>query len=253
MNRSVEYCCLAPLNLYDFPDCETLATQAATGRHLRILSLPTREVPALQVRLCEDDYPGWLHPEDAAQLATTEFYTPMEFSEMEIRDRIPEVIQFAREAMAHHEYYLWGGTVPPNYDCSGLIQAAFASVGVWLPRDAYLQEAFTMPISLEVLKPGDLVFFGTIRKATHVALYLGKNRYIHSSGREIGRNGIGIDRLSKKGGAVSRNYLRIVRGGGRVTRSYMPGDLLNLQPRRRVRRSKPSSPSPQQPQSQSSP
>lgn len=232
LHRSMEYCSLANLNLYDSPECETLATQAAIGRHLRIVSLPTQEVPAFCVRLCEDDYPAWLHPDEAKHLDSTDFYAPLQFSEMEIRDRIPEVIAYTKEAMKNHQYYLWGGTVGPNYDCSGLMQAAFASVGIWLPRDAYLQEAFTMPISLEVLKPGDLIFFGSIAKATHVGLYLGGDRYIHSSGRELGHNGIAIDRLSPEGGQVSRNYLRIVRGAGRITRSYQPGELLAMQPSR---------------------
>ena len=99
--------------------------------------------------------------------------------------------------MQQPNYYLWGGTVAPNYDCSGLMQAAFKSVGVWLPRDAYQQEAFTQSISFEELLAGDLVFFGSDEKATHVGLYLGEGCYIHSSGQKQGRNGIGIDKLSE--------------------------------------------------------
>ncbi|MFO8037876.1 MAG: C40 family peptidase [Sodalinema sp.] len=228
--ESGEYRSLAPLNLYDSPQCDRLATQAATGRHLRIVSLPLGDKGAVRVRLCEDDYPGWLTSEAVAQLEPTTPYMPVRFSEMEIRDVIPQVIEFTHQAMAESDYYLWGGTLGPNYDCSGLMQAAFASVGVWLPRDAYQQEAFTLPIATDVMQPGDLVFFGTPLKATHVGLYLGDDQYIHSSGRELGHNGIAIDRLREGGGQVSRNYRRILRGAGRVSRSYQPGDLLNLQP-----------------------
>ncbi|NJR73980.1 MAG: C40 family peptidase, partial [Scytonema sp. CRU_2_7] len=110
----------------------------------------------------------------------------------------------------------------PNYDCSGLMQAAFASVGIRIPRDAYQQEAFTQPISIAELQPGDLVFFGTSQKATHVGLYLGDGCYIHSSGKEIGRNGIGIDRLSEQGDKVSQSYYQQLRGAGRVVSSYKP-------------------------------
>lgn len=230
LHESGEYRNLAPLNLYDSPQGDSLATQAATGRHLRILSLPKGDESALRVRLCEDDYPGWLGPEAAAQLEPTSPYMAVDFSEMEIRDFIPQVIEFTRQAMAEPNHYLWGGTLGPDYDCSGLMQAAFASVGVWLPRDAYLQEAFTRAVSTEAMQPGDLVFFGTPIKATHVGLYLGDNRYIHSSGRELGHNGIAIDSLGDDGGQVSRNYRRILRGAGRVTQSYQPGDLLDLQP-----------------------
>ncbi|HEY9859319.1 MAG TPA: C40 family peptidase, partial [Candidatus Obscuribacterales bacterium] len=118
--------------------------------------------------------------------------------------------------------YLWGGTVGPNYDCSGLMQAAFASVGIQLPRDAYQQEAFTQAIAVTDLQLGDLVFFGSPEKATHVGLYVGDHSYIHSSGKDQGRNGINIDRLSEQGDVVSQAYYRQLRGAGRVIASYQP-------------------------------
>ena len=105
------------------------------------------------------------------------------------------------------------------------MQAAFASVGIRIPRDAYQQESFLEAIRLENLQPGDLVFFGTPQKATHVGLYLGDNRYIHSSGKDIGRNGIGIDILSEQGDEVSRSYYQQLRGAGRVVKSYHPQNI----------------------------
>jgi cell wall-associated NlpC family hydrolase len=53
-----------------------------------------------------------------------------------------------------------------------------------------------------------------------VGLYLGDNQYIHSSGRDQGRNGIGIDCLSEQGDAVSQTYFRQLRGAGRVMQSW---------------------------------
>jgi cell wall-associated NlpC family hydrolase len=127
--------------------------------------------------------------------------------------------------MSVSNQYLWGGTVGPNYDCSGLMQAAFRTAQVWLPRDAYQQEAFTLPIPLPELEPGDLIFFGPPEKATHVGLYLGEGRYIHSSGKQGGRNGIGIDMLSDQSpDPVSQNYYQQLRGAGRVMESYRPQD-----------------------------
>ncbi|HEY9751202.1 MAG TPA: C40 family peptidase [Allocoleopsis sp.] len=222
----VEYQCQAHLNLYDGPESDRLATQAAAGRHLRILALPeTLDAPrtAVQVCLCEDDYPGWLRVEDIAELVVaTAPYQPISLTEAEIQARLPEAIAFAHEAMKQPNDYLWGGTVGPNYDCSGLMQAAFASVGIRLPRDAYQQEAFTQPIAIAELFPGDLVFFGPPEKATHVGLYIGDHAYIHSSGKEQGRNGIGIDYLSEQGDTVSQAYYRQLRGAGRVMASYQP-------------------------------
>lgn len=217
----MQYLTKANLNLYTSPELDSLATQAETGRFLKVLSNP-QDSP-LQVRLCEDDYPGWLAAEDRQFLeeCATPYQAPV-WSEAEIQRRIVGAIAFTQSAMAVPNHYLWGGTVAPNYDCSGLMQAAFASAGIRLPRDAYQQEAFVRKIALSDLIPGDLVFFGTSVKATHVGLYLGNDRYIHSSGKDQGRNGIGIDELSDRGDAVSRIYYAQVRSAGRVVESYQP-------------------------------
>ncbi|GAX35415.1 C40 family peptidase [Nodularia sp. NIES-3585] len=220
-STSAEYHCIADLNLYDSPECTRLTTQAASGRHLRITS--NRQVSAVEVCLCEDDYPGWVSCADLGILQpATVLYQAISFSESEINKLLPNVIAFTHKAMQQSNYYLWGGTVAPNYDCSGLMQAAFVSVGVWLPRDAYQQEAFTQKINVTELLPGDLVFFGTPEKATHVGLYLGDGNYIHSSGTDQGRNGIGIDILSEQGDGVSQSYYQQLRGAGRVIKSYKP-------------------------------
>lgn len=213
--------CIVDLNLYDSPKCESLATQAANGRHLQVTA--SYQDSAVEVYLCEDDYPGWLSFSDLDLLQEANVpYQVKLFSEAEIKNLLPEVIAFTHKAMEQENYYLWGGTVGPNYDCSGLMQAAFRSVGIMLPRDAYLQEGFLQPVAIEELESGDLVFFGTPQKATHVGLYLGDARYIHSSGKDKGRNGIGIDVLSEQGDEVSRSYYQLLRGAGRVVRCYEP-------------------------------
>ena len=235
----LEYRARSHINIYDSPKCDRLATQAAAGRYLQIVHPPQPplaqggrddikplmqgDTTAVMVRLCEDDYPGWLNIQDVDLLDVAQkLDRPHVLSETEIRAKLPTVINFAHQAMKQSNYYLWGGTVAPNYDCSGLMQAAFLSTGIWLPRDAYQQEAFTKGISISDLEPGDLVFFGTPQKATHVGLYLGDNRYIHSSGKEQGRNGIGIDVLSKNGDKVSQIYYQQLRGYGKVVANYQP-------------------------------
>ena len=224
--KLTEYRCNTDLNLYDSPECVRLATQAAKGRHLRITS--NQQETAIAVCLCEDDYPGWLAVEDLQFLTPEEaVYQPQFLSAAEIQQRLPAVIAFMQAAKEQDNYYLWGGTVAPNYDCSGLMQAAFKSVGVWLPRDAYQQEAFTQPVNINELQLGDLIFFGTPQKATHVGLYLGNGCYIHSSGKEQGRNGIGIDQLSAQGDPVSQSYYQQLRGAGRVVKSYLANCCIN--------------------------
>ena len=214
-----EYICQSDLNIYDTPRGEGLVTQAATGRHLQVVSICADT--AIEVCVCEDNYPGWLLAKDLSSLqVASSKYNAIALSSLQIKSRLPKVIDFTIQAMQQPNYYLWGGTVAPNYDCSGLMQAAFKSVGVWLPRDAYQQEAFTQKISFEELLPGDLVFFGAAEKATHVGLYLGEGCYIHSSGQKQGRNGIGIDKLSDGGDEVSKSYYQQLRGFGRVISSY---------------------------------
>jgi cell wall-associated NlpC family hydrolase len=225
-----------PLNLYDSPQCNSLATQAQIGRYLRVVTQPDPVAEAVQVVLQEDDYPGWLQVAALPHLQSAASpYQPILLSADEIQARIPKAIAFAQAAMAQPNAYLWGGTLGPNYDCSGLVQHAFAEQGIHLPRDAYQQEAFTEVLHhaqppetwVEILQPGDLIFFGTPAKATHVAIYLGEGRYIHSSGKDQGRNGIGIDVLSPNGDRVSQNYYAQFRGAGRVVRCYNPGNGLS--------------------------
>ncbi|MEL6881658.1 MAG: C40 family peptidase, partial [Cyanobacteria bacterium J06607_10] len=139
--------------------------------------------------------------------------------------RLPQVIDFARAAKAVRNEYLWGGATAPNYDCSGLVQAAFMSAGILLPRDSYQQEDFTERVSQEDLQPGDLLFFGTPERTTHVAIYLGDGQYIHSSGKDKGRNGIGIDSIVDLSDPVSQGYFELIRCFGRVTKCYQPSGV----------------------------
>jgi len=220
---TAEFRVQATLNLYDAPTCIGLATQAATGRQLRILSSQPDPAGALSVVLCEDDYPGWLAIGDLAALKPApEPYRAIALSYSKICRRLPEVIAFAQAAMAQPNHYLWGGTVGPNYDCSGLMQTAFAASGIWLPRDAYQQEAFLQPVTQADLQPGDLVFFGTPERCTHVGLWVGDRHYLHSSGKDQGRNGIGLDVLAAEGDRISQSYFQQFRGAGRVRQCYMP-------------------------------
>ncbi len=211
----------ANINLYDSSELKTLATQALADRFIRLAAPETIGDGPLKVIVVEDDYPGWLNPADESLLALTEeeYLAPV-MSEAVIADRLPAVIAFTQAAMTVPNEYLWGGTVGPNYDCSGLMQAAFIEQGIQLPRDAYQQEGFVRPVPLRSLIPGDLVFFGPPEKATHVGLYLGDNHYIHSSGQALGNNGIAINALTLAGNDVDRNYFSQWRTGGRVVASY---------------------------------
>jgi cell wall-associated NlpC family hydrolase len=76
--------------------------------------------------------------------------------------------------------YRWGGTGPGGFDCSGLVQAAYATVGIRLPRVAQTQfDAGPFVPAGQPTEPGDLVFFGTGPTAVeHVGLYVGDGEMI---------------------------------------------------------------------------
>jgi cell wall-associated NlpC family hydrolase len=67
--------------------------------------------------------------------------------------------------------YVWGAAGPNSYDCSGLVQWAWAQQSVALPRVAAEQQAWATPVPISQLAPGDLVFFGN--PAHHVGMYIG--------------------------------------------------------------------------------
>lgn len=74
--------------------------------------------------------------------------------------------------------YVWGGSTPEGFDCSGLVQYVYAQCGISVPRVSYDQQAAATPISLVALQPGDLVFWGD--SAYHVGIYIGDGMYIHA-------------------------------------------------------------------------
>ncbi|MBE6062148.1 MAG: glycoside hydrolase [Clostridium butyricum] len=75
--------------------------------------------------------------------------------------------------------YLWGGTTPAGFDCSGYMQYIFASYGINIPRLSQEQQSYSQPISIAQIKPGDLVF-NQKSNATHVGMYIGNDMYIHA-------------------------------------------------------------------------
>ncbi|HMS06740.1 MAG TPA: C40 family peptidase [Burkholderiaceae bacterium] len=86
-------------------------------------------------------------------------------------------------------YRRGGNSAETGFDCSGFVRAMYSqTVGLLLPRQANEQAAVTQTISRDELRPGDLVFFNTMRRAfSHVGIYIGEGKFIHSprAGREI--------------------------------------------------------------------
>lgn len=85
--------------------------------------------------------------------------------------------------------YLWGGMSAKGVDCSGLVRISHIMNGILLPRNASQQIKCGERVPLDQLHRGDLVYFGTPAtddkpmRVTHVGIYLGNNKIIHSSHR----------------------------------------------------------------------
>jgi hypothetical protein len=80
--------------------------------------------------------------------------------------------------------YVYGGTTPRGFDCSGFLQYVFNRHGVRLPRTSRQQAQVgrAVPVSIGALRPGDLVAFNTGgERIDHIAMYVGGNRILHSS------------------------------------------------------------------------
>jgi len=90
--------------------------------------------------------------------------------------------------------YVFGGTTPAGFDCSGFTSWAYRKTGIDLPRTSGEQFQAGKPVGTSALRPGDLVFFGGAgNRVGHVGIYLSGGRFIHSS-RSNGQ--VGVDDLS---------------------------------------------------------
>lgn len=90
--------------------------------------------------------------------------------------RAAAAVAAARSALGRP--YVWGATGPNGFDCSGLMQWAYAQAGVGLPRTSQEQRFAGRQVPLSQAKPGDLVVYRS--DASHVGMYVGGGRVIHA-------------------------------------------------------------------------
>lgn len=144
-----------PLRAEPREDAEQV-TQAVRGEPLRV---EERRAGWARVRTAYD-YPGWIREQalrgDALAEARTFIGVP----------------------------YEWGGLTERGIDCSGLVHAAFARAGTWVPRDAHQQDEAGVEVEEADLRPGDLVTYVEDGAVDHIAFWAGDGRILHATARD---------------------------------------------------------------------
>lgn len=125
-----------------------------------------------------------LAAERARQAAEAARGSGLPFDPSSLTGGRPEVVQVALDYIGVP--YLWGGTTPSGFDCSGLAQYCYAKIGVSIPRTSRTQFRAGQHIPadrLDLLVPGDLVFFGydgDPDRVHHVGIYASGGMFIHA-------------------------------------------------------------------------
>jgi cell wall-associated NlpC family hydrolase len=112
--------------------------------------------------------------------------------------RRDSVVNLARQQLGRR--YIFGGTTPSGFDCSGFTKYLMRAMGYDLPRTAaqQAQSGREVPRDPSQLRPGDLLTFGRGGRVTHIGMYIGNGRFIHAStgaGRIVEAN---LDRPSSR-------------------------------------------------------
>jgi len=94
------------------------------------------------------------------------------------------IVAFAKAQVG--DAYVSGGTGPNAWDCSGLVQAAYRTVGIDLPRVSQSQSTAGTPVSLDNLQPGDILYWGGAGSAYHVAIYVGGGEFVGAQNSSTG-------------------------------------------------------------------
>jgi cell wall-associated NlpC family hydrolase len=76
--------------------------------------------------------------------------------------------------------YVYGGANPGGFDCSGLVYYAYRQAGLKVPRTSEAQFRAAQPVALGAARPGDLLFFESGGRISHVGIYIGAERFIHA-------------------------------------------------------------------------
>lgn len=110
--------------------------------------------------------------------------------------RIQTVVNYALSKVGGP--YLWGGSGPTSFDCSGLTMMSYAQIGVSLPHYSGSQATMGTAVSRANLKPGDLIFWYS--PVSHVSLYIGNGEMVHARSTTYGIVRQSVDSYINAGG-----------------------------------------------------
>lgn len=119
-----------------------------------------------------------LHPENIINLSigmSTSYYS----------GKGQEIVSYALQFVGNP--YVYGGiSLTEGADCSGFVMRVFENFGINTGRDSRSQAAKCRKISLNELRPGDLLFYADGDSINHVAIYIGNNKIVHAQGKDTG-------------------------------------------------------------------
>lgn len=97
-----------------------------------------------------------------------------------------QMVEYAKSFVGKLKYVYGGTSLVNGADCSGFVQQIYKKYGIDIPRVANDQSNAGEDVSIENLKKGDLLFYGSGNYATHVAMYIGDGQVVHASNERLG-------------------------------------------------------------------
>ena len=133
-----------------------------------------------------DQTQGWYQIESG--YISAEYTVLVDQSEAAASSLGQEIANYALQFVGYP--YVYGGSTPSGFDCSGFTSYVYRQFGYSLNRSAANQLDNGTPVSMSELQPGDLVLFkkaGTgSKRASHVGLYIGGGQFVHASTSTVG-------------------------------------------------------------------
>lgn len=175
-------------------DTETLYVREAMSTDCKIVALVSGE-EELEVLEQQDNWAkvqvdsdqGYISLDYATlgyQLPKAESVTELKESKGVSSTRV-SIVEYAKQFLGNP--YVWGGTsLTKGADCSGFTMSIYAHYGVSLPHSSSAQSRMGTKVSSDELKPGDLLFYGSGKSVSHVAMYIGGGKVIHASTEKTG-------------------------------------------------------------------